>query len=59
MQNKPVFRVFDKERLKPVSLATESLDMIRSNEGKTNALISLHGCAGWSAPLLFTSPEDK
>ena len=33
--------------------------MILSNERKTNALIRLYVCAGWSAPLLFTSPEDK
>ena len=59
MQNKPVFGVFDKARLKPVSLDAESLDMILSNERKTKALIRLCGCAGWSAPLLFTSPEDK
>ena len=59
MQNKPVFGVFDKARLKPVSLITESLDMILSNELKANALFRLCGCAGWSAPLLFTCPEDK
>ena len=23
------------------------------------ALIILHGCAGWSAPLLFANPEDR
>ena len=23
------------------------------------ALIRLHGCAGWSAPLLFANPEDR
>ena len=56
MQNKPVF---DKARLKPVSLATEKLDMILSNERTTNALIRMRGCVGWSAPLLLTSPEDK
>ena len=33
--------------------------MILSNERKTNVLIRLRGCAGWSASLLFTSPEDK
>ena len=33
--------------------------MILSNERKKNALIRLCGCAGWSASLLFTSPEDK
>ena len=25
----------------------------------TKALISLHGCAGWSVPLLFANPEDR
>ena len=25
----------------------------------TNALVSLRGCAGWSAPLLFATPEDR
>ena len=33
--------------------------MLLSNERKTNALIRLRGCTGWSAPVLFTSPEDK
>ena len=60
-QNKPVYCVFDKARLKPVSLATEtqSLNMKLSNERKTNVLIRLRGCAGGSAPLLFTNPEEK
>ena len=59
---KPVFGVSDKERLKPVSSTTEtskkieisleaSLDMILSNKRITKALIRLHVCAGWSAPL--------
>ena len=63
---KPVFGVSDKARLqlKSVSSAIEtsykteislaaSLDMILSKKRMTKALISLHGCAGWSAPLLF------
>ena len=33
--------------------------MILSNERKTNALIRLCECVGWSVPLLLTSPEDK
>ena len=41
------------------SLATESLDMILSNERKPNALIRLRESAGWSAPLLFVSQEEK
>ena len=32
--------------------------MILSNKPITKALIRLCGCAGWSAPLLFTTPED-
>ena len=34
-------------------LHVASIDMILSNEQIANALIRLHGCAGWSAPLLF------
>ena len=32
--------------------------MILSKMQITKALISLHGCAGWSRPLLFTNPEE-
>ena len=60
---KPVFRVSDKARLKPACSATETskkiaillianLDMIVFRKRITKALISLRGCAGWSAPLL-------
>ena len=67
---KPVFGVSNKAGLKPVSSATEtsqkieilleaSLDMILSKKQTTKALVSLHGCAGWSAPLLFANPEDR
>ena len=63
---KPVFGVADISRLKPVSSAMESslkieillvasLDMILSNK----ALIRLHRCTGWSAPLLFTNPQRQ
>ena len=31
--------------------------MIPSNNGITKALISLRGCAGWSAPWFFANPE--
>ena len=34
-------------------LAIESRDIILSKQRTTKALIRLHGCAGWSAPLLF------
>ena len=58
---KPVFGVSDKARLKAVSL-TRNFARSKSrlsNERKINALIRMHGCAGWSAPFLFTSPEDR
>ena len=57
---------FDKECFKSVSSAKEtslkieispaaSLHMILSKKQK-KALIRLRGCAGWSAPVLFTNP---
>ena len=63
---KPVFGISNKVRLKPVSSATEtsytieispvaSLDMIHSKTRILKALISLRGCAGWTAPLLFAN----
>ena len=33
--------------------------MILSIKQITKVLISLHGCTGWSVPLLFTHPEDR
>ena len=33
--------------------------MILSSKRIINALISLRGCAGWSAPLLFASPRRQ
>ena len=67
---KPVFRVSEEARLKPVSSATEtiqkfeillvaSLDMLPSTKRLSKALISLCGCAGWSGPLLFANPKDR
>ena len=60
---KPVFRVSDKAKLESVYAATEkfeaSLDMLLSKKRMTKALISLSGCSGCSAPLLFTSTEDR
>ena len=64
---KPVFGVSDKVRFKAACSATEtswknkislvaSLDMILSKMGMTKALISLRGCVGWSAPVLFANP---
>ena len=59
----PVFRVSDKASLKPFSSATEieispvlSLHIILSIKRMAKALISLRGCAGWSAPVLFANP---
>ena len=63
---KPVFGVSEKISFKPVSLATEtslnsefsleaSLDIILSKMQITKALIRLHRCSGWSAPLLFAN----
>ena len=59
---------FDKECFKPVSSAKEtslkieispaaSLYMILSKKQNKKALIRLRGCAGWSAPVLFTNPR--
>ena len=67
---KPVFCVFEKARLKPVSSATEtsykieislvaSLHMILSKKRIINALTSLRRCAGWSVPLLFPNPRRQ
>ena len=33
--------------------------MLLSDKRKTKALISLRGCAGWSAPLLFAHPRRQ
>ena len=63
---KPVFRVSNKVRFKPACSATEtsykieislvaSYDMVHSKKRITKALIRLHGCAGWSALLLFAN----
>ena len=62
----PVFGV-DNVIFKPICSASEtsltiefspeaSLDMLLSNKCITKALIRLHVCAGWSAPLLFSNP---
>ena len=36
-----------------------SQDMILFNKRITKALIRLRGCAGWSVPVLFATPEDR
>ena len=67
---KPVFGVSDQVIHKPAYSATETswnseislvacFDMILSNKSITKALIRLRGCAGWSAPLLFSNLEDR
>ena len=33
--------------------------MILLDKRITKALISLHGCAGWSVPVLFAKLEDR
>ena len=33
--------------------------MILSKKRITKALIRLHGCAGWSAPVLFANPRRQ
>ena len=56
--------IFDQVRFKPACSATEasksletldiaSIHILLSEQRTTKVLISLRGCAGWSAPLLF------
>ena len=67
---KPVLGISNQAIPKPACSATEpgynsgisfvaSLDMLLSNKLITKALIRLHGCAGWTAPLLFTNPQRQ
>ena len=62
---KPAFVVCDIVKLKPDCLASETsrnIEILRiasgiiklSRKRTTKALLSLRGCAGWSAPLLST-----
>ena len=51
-RKKTVLGVSQKVKLKLVA----SLDMILSNKRMIKVLISLCGCAGWSAHLLFANP---
>ena len=57
-------RIFDQVRFKPACSATKasynletldiaSIHIILAEQWTTKVLIRLHGCAGWSAPLLF------
>ena len=65
---KPVFGVSDKASFKLVSTAIEtslkieislvaSLDKIILDKRPTKALISLRGCTGGSAPVVFVNPR--
>ena len=38
-------------------LLVASFDIVLSNKRMTKALIRLHGCAGWSASLLFAKSQ--
>ena len=69
-QETPVSGVSEKASFKPVSSATQtgyeieillvaSLHTILSTKRVTKALIRLRGCAGWSAPVLFVTPENR
>ena len=56
---KPVFGVFNQVRLKPVCLATgtsQKLEILKNpgSEQQKRWSDCASGCAGWSAPLLFT-----
>ena len=33
--------------------------MVLCKRGITKALTRLRGCAGWSAPVMFATPEDR
>ena len=65
IMRKPVFGVCNLERLKQACAATEtswtleisgiaSIGTILSRKRTIKALITLLGCTGWSAPLMFT-----
>ena len=54
-RDKTCLRDFQQSENSPIA----SLDMILSKKRITKVLISLCGCAGWSAPLLFKIFEDK
>ena len=67
---KPVFGVCDQVSLKPSCSATETRYMLEifdletrgiilSRQRITKVLIRLRGCAGWSAPLLFTYGRNR
>ena len=66
VKRKPVFWGFDQVRLKPACEATgleisaiASRGNILSRQQTTKVLIRLHGCAGWSVPLLFAYRKNS
>ena len=46
-------------RLLKLRLKQVYIDMKLSSKRITKALVSLCGCAGWSASLLFVKPRDR
>ena len=69
-RDKTCYGVSDKARLRPISSTTEtsekieispvaSLHMVLSEKRITKALIRLRGCAGCSAPVLFTNTRRQ
>ena len=69
-RDKTYLGVSDKASFKSISSATEtreiveislvgSLHTLLSKKRITKALISLRGCAGWSAPLLFANLQRQ
>ena len=60
MRFKPACSATKTREINEISLVA-SLDtcIILSNKQITKVLIRLRRCAGWSAPLLFATPEDR
>ena len=48
-----------RDQLESWNLDWTSLDTIQSRQRTTKVVISLHECAGWSAPLLFTYGKNR
>ena len=70
VMRKPVFGVFEQARFKPVCSAKkasyrleisdiETRDIMLFKQQITKLLISLRGCTGWSAPLLFAYGKNR
>ena len=67
---KPIVGISNKMRFKPACSATGTsekvenllvagLEIILSNKRITKVLFRLHGCPGWSAPLLFANSRRE